>query len=718
MLCLRHCAHRVLPRLSGGLSPSRRCCSLAELARKRWAVPAGQLKRQSVGSAWPRVAAPLSTTTSLCFCLSGSPRSKSSKADVDLTYSPVTMTEIRQYLRAKGIPFYDGFSCLHVPSLFVGKVFDSDQTEKETFSLFIDKTTGQFLCKDTLLEGSWEDFQDCLEVMQKEGWDNLGPDVLLKVPESDWELSAQEMDLREVQQIWTKATAFSSMEEEETQLVKAMFGISKVTNQTLKNMCVRYFKPTKSLVFPWFSWRDSSLKGLKLLSTEQDGHQVNYVATTLPKPSDYNNLFGLHLLTRKDTTLVLTSKETDCLAVVSATGLPCLSLPRGVSCLPPVLLPYLEQFRKVVLWLGGDLLAWEASKIFARKLNVKRCSLVRPGDSQPCPREALAAGLNLGKIVKGAVPAGHKSIISFRQLRDDVFGELANADQISGIKWQRFPDLNKLLKGHRKGELTVFTGPTGSGKTTFISECALDLCIQGVNTLWGSFEISNVRLAKIMLTQFAMQRLDDQLDSYDEWADKFENLPLFFMTFHGQQSIKSVIDTMQHAVYMHDITHVVIDNLQFMMGQEYLSVDKFSAQDYSIGMFRKFATDNSCHVTLVIHPKKQEDDKELQTASIFGTAKASQEADNVLILQDKKLISGQGKRYVQVAKNRFDGDLGVFPLEFKKASLTFSAVKSKAKLRKVEEEDNATAAEKPVKPAKPREKKVRPREEPSSSQEK
>ncbi|XP_051883652.1 twinkle protein, mitochondrial isoform X2 [Pristis pectinata] len=221
-----------------------------------------------------------------------------------------------------------------------------------------------------------------------------------------------------------------------------------------------------------------------------------------------------------------------------------------------------------------------------------------------------------------------------------------------------------------------------------------------------------------MLTQFAMQRLDDQLDSYDEWADKFENLPLFFMTFHGQQSIKSVIDTMQHAVYMHDITHVVIDNLQFMMGQEYLSVDKFSAQDYSIGMFRKFATDNSCHVTLVIHPKKQEDDKELQTASIFGTAKASQEADNVLILQDKKLISGQGKRYVQVAKNRFDGDLGVFPLEFKKASLTFSAVKSKAKLRKVEEEDNATAAEKPVKPAKPREKKVRPREEPSSSQEK
>lgn len=82
------------------------------------------------------------------------------------------------------------------------------------------------------------------------------------------------------------------------------------------------------------------------------------------------------------------------------------------------------------------------------------------------------------------------------------------------------------------------SGPTGSGKTTFISELALDLCMQGVNTLWGSFEINNVRLAKIMLTQFAMQRLEENLEQYDFWADKFEELPLYFMTFHGQQNVK------------------------------------------------------------------------------------------------------------------------------------------------------------------------------------
>lgn len=56
----------------------------------------------------------------------------------------------------------------------------------------------------------------------------------------------------------------------------------------------------------------------------------------------------------------------------------------------------------------------------------------------------------------------------------------------------------------------------------------------------------------------------------------------------------------------------------------------------------------------------------------------------MLILQEKKLVTCPGRRSLQVAKNRFDGDVGVIPLEFNKSSLTFSApVKSKQNLRKV-----------------------------------
>lgn len=632
-------------------------------------VAASRLLRGSLGPRW----------TGLVPAAHRSYR-KDAASTVELPLSPVTVTEIKQFLRSKDVAFQDGYSCLHIQSIFMEAA-----ARKDTFSLFIDKTTGQFLCKDTLVEGSWEDLQDCVEVMQKEKQDFLSPHVLLRYSESMEEQEEQDRELREVQRIWSSSVPMGDVPEEEVQQIKAMFQITKISNATLKKFAVRLFRPTKSLVFPWFGGPDSSLKGVKLISAQssQSGG-VTYNHATVPRANSYHNLFGLHLVGRQDSEVVVTGHELDALAVSQAAGLASVALPRGVSCLPPMLLPYLEQFRRVTLWLGGDIRSWEASKIFSRKLGLRRCSLVRPGEVRPCPAEALAQGKNFSHIIRSSIPAAHKSIVSFKQLRDDVFGELVNTDQVAGVKWSRFPEMNRILKGHRKGELTVFTGPTGSGKTTFISEVALDLCMQGVNTLWGSFEISNVRLAKVMLTQFALQRLEDNLEQYDFWADKFEELPLYFMTFHGQQNIKTVLDTMQHAVYMYDINHVIIDNLQFMMGQENLSVDKFAVQDHVIGAFRKFATSSSCHVTLIIHPRKEDDDRDLQTASIFGSAKASQEADNVLILQEKKLVSRPGRRSLQVAKNRFDGDVGVFPLDFIKSSLTFATpAKGKHRLRKV-----------------------------------
>lgn len=63
-----------------------------------------------------------------------------------------------------------------------------------------------------------------------------------------------------------------------------------------------------------------------------------------------------------------------------------------------------------------------------------------------------------------------------------------------------------------------------------------------MNTLWGSFEIRNARLARTMLQQMSGIPLDEHIEKYDYWADKFEELPIYYMTFHGQQSIKIVME--------------------------------------------------------------------------------------------------------------------------------------------------------------------------------
>lgn len=333
-----------------------------------------------------------------------------------------------------------------------------------------------------------------------------------------------------------------------------------------------------------------------------------------------------------------------------------ICLPHGLKSLPQECLPALERYDELVLWFNYNTAGWDVARNFAKKLDEKRCKFVRPTSTHPTPYKALVNGIDIKGILSKSLPILHKAITTFSSLRQDVLSDLQNIDKVQGVKWKRYPTLNKYLKGHRKGELTILTGPTGCGKTTFMADYSLDLSMQGVSTLWGSFEIRNTRLASTLLRQFAGKPLldittDENLLEFEHFANEFESLPLFFMTFHGEQQIKVVMEAIEHAQYVHDINHVIIDNVQFMMGiaDEAKHIDRFWKQDAIIASFRTFATRKNCHVTLVIHPRKEKDSDDLTTSSIFGGAKATQEADNVLIIQDKRLTSVRGKKYLQVS---------------------------------------------------------------------
>lgn len=180
--------------------------------------------------------------------------------------------------------------------------------------------------------------------------------------------------------------------------------------------------------------------------------------------------------------------------------------------------------------------------MFSRKLDEKRCYFIRPTENTPTPYAALQRSISMKSVLAEAQPILHKAITTFGTLRQDVLSDLQNIDKVEGIKWRRFPKLNELLRGHRRGELTVFTGPTGCGKTTFMSEYSLDLAESGVNTLWGSFEIRNTILARTLLQQLARKPLDEHIQEFDTWANEFERLPMYFMTFYGQQPLKTVME--------------------------------------------------------------------------------------------------------------------------------------------------------------------------------
>lgn len=82
----------------------------------------------------------------------------------------------------------------------------------------------------------------------------------------------------------------------------------------------------------------------------------------------------------------------------------------------------------------------------------------------------------------------------------------------------------------------------------------------------------------------------------------------------------------------------------------------------------------------MIHPRKDDDRMPLGISSIFGTAKATQEADMVIILQVRvyflcaclfEFMQKLDKIYLEVRKNRYDGTLGKIDMLFNTNSSTF-----------------------------------------------
>ncbi|CAI5733448.1 unnamed protein product [Hyaloperonospora brassicae] len=383
----------------------------------------------------------------------------------------------------------------------------------------------------------------------------------------------------------------------------------------------------------------------------------------VPKGGSWG-LFGWNTVPAAASELVLTEGEFDAMAVHQATGMAAVSLPNGCQSLPPSVLPLLERFKRIYLWLDDDASGQSNVEKFAAKLGLTRSYIVRiPAKAASSvikdANDALRAGLDLTAIVNAAERIPHGQITTFEELRRDVYEEIVNPLKACGVQSRAFPSLNRLMKGHRMGEVTVLTGPTGCGKTTLLSQLSLDLCGQGVSTLWGSFEIKNTRLMHKMLTQLAQRNLGGDVNAFDAAADRFEALPMHFLRFFGSTDVDEVLDAMEYAVYAHDVQHILLDNVQFMMAGQGRGFDKFERQDAALDKFRKFASIKNIHLTLVIHPRKEQEDHDLTLSSVFGTAKATQEADNVLILQRTR-----GETKLDVRKNRFDGTLGSIPLRF------------------------------------------------------
>lgn len=401
---------------------------------------------------------------------------------------------------------------------------------KHSFAAHLNLQKGTYQCTTCKTKGSFPEFSKTLvqklSKREDEGFSILSTSDVLPAAKVNFSRPLEEIE--KYPSVLANDTATVNHLIDQHHIEKSTLELYKVGTSEADGMSCLTF-PQTTLTYDPNGDQLFKLDTVRLKMCELD-NPSNMIAMDPPAHCKESSagLFGYQTASADSDTLIMTRREFDAMAAYQATGIPAVSIPTSNYQLQESVLPLLERFTRIYLWLDDDVDGQLAAERFAHKIGDSKCLLVntRLGEKEgPLnAHDALKENKDLKQIIRKARRIKHEQIVDFNDLRQEVYNEILHPEQTKGVQSKDLPALNEITKGHRPGELTILTGPTGAGKTTIISQLSLDYCQSGVPTLWGSFEILNKRLAKKMLYQFAGKDISLNPEEFDQIADKFQQV--------------------------------------------------------------------------------------------------------------------------------------------------------------------------------------------------
>lgn len=355
-------------------------------------------------------------------------------------------------------------------------------------------------------------------------------------------------------------------------------------------------------------------------------------------------LFGWQSIPDKNRSVALCEGEIDACSLFTL-GVPALSVPfGGGGGAKQQWIEYefenLARFDEIYLCLDQDKEGLTATEEIATRLGRHRCKIVNlPGvkDVNEFLQQGFTAAdlKNCFERAKTLDPVELKSASIFS---DEVVREFYPPEgETPGFPppWGRAIDKIRF----RSGELSVWTGINGHGKSMVLNHVILEGLSQGERACIASMEIKPKKLLYRMVRQAT--RLTNPSKAYIREAMRWFEDKLWIFDVVGVAKVDLILEVFRYARQRYGIRQFVIDSL-LKCG---IGEDDYNSQKLFVEKLADFKNEYDCHVHLVAHSRKGENEEKLPgKLDVKGTGSITDLADNTFaIWRNKRKEEGQRK---------------------------------------------------------------------------
>lgn len=342
-------------------------------------------------------------------------------------------------------------------------------------------------------------------------------------------------------------------------------------------------------------------------------------------------LFGWHLIGPRVRRVAICEGEIDAMTLHQL-GYPALSVNAGAGNHQWIDGEWerLERFSEILLCYDADEAGQKGVREVANRLGLDRCKIVTFGDYKDA-NEAFQTE-EPSRFAHWIACAKTFDPEELRQLAD-FWKEVKASFWPAEGKQSLYPVLKlgnmdcEWLE-FRPGEVTVWTGYNGHGKSLLLNQVLIGLMIQEERACVFSGEMLPVHQGKRMAKQ--LTGIDRPSPAYLDAAQAWIQDKIWLFNLSDAAKLSRLLEVFKYGYKRYGICHFVIDSLMMLDVPED-GTGAMSAQKEAMRQIATFARLNHVHIHLVAHPRKGQDEKKGPgKLDVSGSSKITDAADNVI----------------------------------------------------------------------------------------